>query len=636
MVQTYVYMPLGSSRSEIRLLELLPDTRKYKVNCRLFTARLSDLPVYEPLSYSWGSHTPLVEIIVNGDNFLVTCNLGAALAWLRRPDVQRVLWVDAICINQEDKLEKNDQIPLMADIYQRGKQTIVWLGKHNRRTGRAFDMLETMNQYFNAVSMERFVRLEPDKWRLLQKAMKMKNASDIEANDFKRFRFDLVYWMTMLRSSHARISLFERPWFKRVWVVQEIAMSRLAIVVCGRYSTSWSTIENAYRMSWLWDEWEDGQRLGSLVEMRTNIQAGRRDDIGKVAQKVFHCEATEPMDRIYAILGLADRLPPGFEIAIDYEADNHTKIIEATRVCLSMGDDAQLLFAWHRIPLADNSMHPSWAWGLHPDPEQPTPQWQFCRTRTAKHPFRAAGWGLGKSGLRFCQDGRLLFLRGIVFDEIVQTGPVFAPMQMSYGFRMYGSLIAVSNKGFPKHYARDLHASKQVADPARPGLYPGTNETRRQAWISFLTGIVMMSDEVTDEHKVREMMRFQESFMLPFHILGRGPGELPWGKHKEKSLRDPELPRMNISMFPSIKMRTLLMSYLAKRRIIRTSHGYMGLSDRHTQAGDCLALVEGLCVPIVLRPSKNKQWKLIGESYVYGVMYGESWSNDVVDNLCIQ
>ncbi|KAL9086591.1 MAG: hypothetical protein Q9165_007034 [Trypethelium subeluteriae] len=453
----------------------------------------------------------------------------------------------------------------MANIYQRGKQTIVWLGEHDRRTGRAFAMLENMTQYVNAVSKDKLVRLEPDKWRLLQKVMKKKkNIADIQASDFKRFRLDPT-------------------------------------------------------MSKLWDEWEDGQRLGSLVEMRSSIQAGRRDEIGKVAQKVFHCEATEPVDRIYAILGLADRLPSDLEIAIDYKADYNTKIAEATRVCLSLSDDTQLLFAWHRNPLAEDSTHPSWAWGLQPDPQQPTTQWQFCHIRATRHPFQASGRGLAKSRLRFSEDGRLLFLRGTVFDEIVQTGPVFNPMQMGYGFRRYGSRIVLSNKGLPKRHALSLYASKRVADPTSPGLYPGTNETRRQAWIGYLTGIVMMSDKVTDEQKTKEVMRFQEAFKRPFHILGREPGELPWSK--ELSLRDPEMPRMNINMFASSEMITLLMGYMAKRRVVRTSNGYMGLSDRHTQAGDCLAVVDGICIPIILRPSKNRRWKLIGESYVYGVMH---------------
>ena len=143
VVPKFTYIALGSPHLEIRLLELLPGTGKDKVHCRL-SARLSELPTYEPLSYFWGPPTHTIEIFVNGDSFLVTRNLGAALTWLRRPDAARVLWVDAICINQEDKLEKRDQIPLMADIYQRGKQTIVWLGEHDRRTGRAFAMLENL------------------------------------------------------------------------------------------------------------------------------------------------------------------------------------------------------------------------------------------------------------------------------------------------------------------------------------------------------------------------------------------------------------------------------------------------------------------------------------------------------------
>ena len=84
-----------------------------------------------------------------------------------------------------------------------------------------------------------------------------------------------------------------------------------------------------------------------------------------------------------------------------------------------------------------------------------------------------------------------------------------------------------------------------------------------------------------------------------------GSRKRPWPK--ETSLRDPETPRINTAMFPSSEMKNLLMGYMAKRRVFRTSNGRMGLADLNTQGKDCLALVEGICVLVILRPSETKQ-----------------------------
>ncbi|KAF3769407.1 HET-domain-containing protein, partial [Cryphonectria parasitica EP155] len=193
MQAKFVHKALEFPSSEIRLLELLPGTGREKIQCRLSTSPLCDLPSYQPLSYCWGSQINLVEIFVAGESFLVTRNLAAALRRLRRPKDSCILWVDAICINQYNKLEKSFQIPLMAEIYRRGERTIVWLGEHDRRTARAFTMLEVMARYVDTVSKDKLVRLHPDKWHLV-------------------------------RSGHARTSVFGRAWFKRVWIIQEIAM----------------------------------------------------------------------------------------------------------------------------------------------------------------------------------------------------------------------------------------------------------------------------------------------------------------------------------------------------------------------------------------------------------------------------
>ena len=86
----------------------------------------------------------------------------------------------------------------------------------------------------------------------------------------------------------------------------------------------------------------------------------------------------------------------------------------------------------------------------------------------------------------------------------------------------------------------------------------------------------------------------------------------------------------------SDRITDLLIEYLARRRVTRTSQGYIGLCNRYTEAGDRLALIDGVCVPIVLRPTLDGRWRIIGESYVYGVMHGELWFNDKVQSLCIE
>jgi Heterokaryon incompatibility protein (HET) len=88
----------------------------------------STLHLYEALSYTWGSEDTPKSAIVNDNVFAITANLESALLRLRNHTLDRVMWIDAICINQEDDAEKQQQIPHMADIYRKASRVIVDLG----------------------------------------------------------------------------------------------------------------------------------------------------------------------------------------------------------------------------------------------------------------------------------------------------------------------------------------------------------------------------------------------------------------------------------------------------------------------------------------------------------------------------
>jgi hypothetical protein len=83
---------------------------------------------YEALSYVWGSQEDTVVIKIDEQSFRVTRNLYSALVHLRDRSVQRVLWVDAICINQMDSAERSQQVMLMGTLYRSANQVNIWLG----------------------------------------------------------------------------------------------------------------------------------------------------------------------------------------------------------------------------------------------------------------------------------------------------------------------------------------------------------------------------------------------------------------------------------------------------------------------------------------------------------------------------
>ncbi|KAK4200865.1 heterokaryon incompatibility protein-domain-containing protein [Triangularia verruculosa] len=123
----YQYSPLAEPTS-IRLLCLLPaEDSTSPIHCQIIDYNLSILGethLYEALSYVWGEPNSQHHVFIDGEKLVVTPNLHAALQHLRNAQLQRVLWVDAICINQGDTLEKSSQIQLMAKIYSKAARVV--------------------------------------------------------------------------------------------------------------------------------------------------------------------------------------------------------------------------------------------------------------------------------------------------------------------------------------------------------------------------------------------------------------------------------------------------------------------------------------------------------------------------------
>ena len=141
---------LSSSRS-IRLLDLQPSNNfDHPINVELLETSLDNGPTkqssYEALSYVWGSQSGTHRIICDEKSLFVTPNCESALRYLRLKDRNRILWIDAICIDQtnsaEARLERNAQVASMGEIYVKADCTLCWLGEGTAYTGEVMRRLE--------------------------------------------------------------------------------------------------------------------------------------------------------------------------------------------------------------------------------------------------------------------------------------------------------------------------------------------------------------------------------------------------------------------------------------------------------------------------------------------------------------
>ncbi|KAF2799471.1 hypothetical protein K505DRAFT_230911, partial [Melanomma pulvis-pyrius CBS 109.77] len=123
-----LYTELGEN--QIRLLTLQP-SRLFaaSIHTVLHTTNVFSAPAYKALSYVWGDSELTAPVFVNNLPFEATTNLVAALRHIRRKRHNVVIWVDAICINQNDTKERNHQVQMMREIYMKADQVIAWLGE---------------------------------------------------------------------------------------------------------------------------------------------------------------------------------------------------------------------------------------------------------------------------------------------------------------------------------------------------------------------------------------------------------------------------------------------------------------------------------------------------------------------------
>ncbi|KAK7991055.1 hypothetical protein PG990_015335 [Apiospora arundinis] len=225
--------PLDPSRSETRLLTLLPSPNfDAEIQCLLDVVSLDETTDFEALSYVWGDPTIREPISVGGDNVLVTTNLIAALRRLRKPESRRVLWVDAVCIDQGHTAEKNAQLPLMARIYRSARSVVAWLGEPTEEMEAAILWAQ---EYFNETTIpgpSSSATSEPPSSSNLSRSYVPGEDSGEEG------KTPDVSSITKLGQVMLGVEQFhELTYWNRMWTLQEYRLPKTEpISICGSYS----------------------------------------------------------------------------------------------------------------------------------------------------------------------------------------------------------------------------------------------------------------------------------------------------------------------------------------------------------------------------------------------------------------
>lgn len=294
----YRYRPLPktSGAATIRVVTIHPGCGDIVISLQTESFTPHGHPQYEALSYVWGSRKSLNKIYVGTSDratLRITRNLQIALKHLRYQDRNRLMWIDALCIDQSRKVEKGPQVALMGQIFECASRVVVWLGAEQNRSNIAMERLA----YFGS-------QIDVD-WGGLHKI----SPAAISKHVDHRIADPNSSLPMSTDQAIAVNHLLHRPWFDRLWIRQEIFVAEhRAVVCCGSFPlVEWSVFRKAIRLFYS-KQPEPGKAVYFLRD-RLNAIIGfifqmRHTDLMSLRGSFDNALCSDPRDRIYGVRAL--------------------------------------------------------------------------------------------------------------------------------------------------------------------------------------------------------------------------------------------------------------------------------------------------------------------------------------------
>lgn len=574
--------------NHIRILDLLPadrDDLKSPIKCVTRIVALSDEPIYEALSYRWGTDRGRRFITVDGQLTSVTASLHAALFRLRVHNAKRALWIDQICIKQEDTDEKASQIRLMGHIYSRCTRCLVWFGE--------LDSDITLDDANGALAICAYLA----------------NRS-LTITDCFQSSDALLRAMKALRS----ISPQEHPWWHRLWTVQETILPSSKSVMWGPLELDWEVLDQlADTKTTLGISWTSN--LGQLIragKTEIDINGMINECLDALATKVLSVNgankgngpistvllcrqrrATYPQDKVFGLLGL---LPSGMPMPHTDQCNHKTP---THRVYLAFTLDV-MLYTKSLEPLVieprstpGTASLPRWAIDMH------------CVGMFSVDPYyRIRGCGKGKydacAGRELDTAAlletaavpeyhlRVLGLSGVMVDTVEVIGA---------GFLLGSQTPAL--EGIATVLRRWMEMARRFQESLDGGL---DGDKFEEAFYRVLIG-----DSIRDGNQNVERRPNQEDLVAVSEFVKTGNGLIN-----------------GLSCWPE---------YMGNQTFFITKGGMMGLGHRETEPGDEIWIFDGGAMPFAIRPNKRAkttQFGFVGCCYAHNIMNGEGYTDEII------
>jgi hypothetical protein len=571
------FRPLDTRSGEIRPISLATSSESwspYPVSWSLKYTTLQNAPPFIALSYVWGSLEKTETIQIDRQPVRVSLNLGMVLRRIQEQEFGIYeFWIDALCIDQNDNAEKSDQIRRMAQIYQAAQYVIAWLGEETMAT-RA--MYQYANRIFSAPASKSTLKIPS-----------INSPQQLEYFDSN--------------PGDGLLDLSSRPYWRRVWILQEFAVARDVHIMCGSGTMQWEQFYYVYQLLGLDKKASMSLRLtfSPFLEnamqriFNTRQRFHKKDRIS--AQYKLTLEfllmqtsiigtsmaSTDPRDKIYALLGLStDAVDMGIwplyhtswqAVYEDVAAILLRRCSLRILSCCTLEDS---LFTGESITQDLPSWVPNWS------SEIPIPLVLPCIDKPHT-PFSASGQIKSAPGFSTASGHSALNLRAVWVDTVEATSLPW--------------VRRASNS--PDHYSQWL---AHIEDLSKRGK---TIYATESGWFEAVWRTSIADTWFNDFGVPR---RTSENDIIQYQGL---------------SLETPQKIEQRSYVSKTYMQAVDLRAH--NKRVFRTQTGYLGIGSAACMPGDDVFILLGADVPFLLRRLGSNHHRIVGETYVHGIMDGE-------------